>query len=60
MTGKTIIKLVKIQSLKKIGLIFFYKLWIFTIFIMVFPVIALVFDFYEFSEGVQDLHCLFV
>jgi hypothetical protein len=33
----------------------FLKLWIFTNITMVFPVVASVFDFYEFLEGVQNI-----
>jgi hypothetical protein len=34
----------------------FLKLWVFTNFNMVFPVLVLVFDFEEFSEGVLHGH----
>ena len=33
----------------------FFKIWIFTNFNMVFPVLVLVFDFEEFSEGVLGM-----
>jgi hypothetical protein len=35
----------------------FLKLWIFTNLSMVFPVVLLVFDFDESSEGVLHGHC---
>jgi hypothetical protein len=73
MTGKTVLKLVKIQALptnihffvkfriSKIHNVLdvkgiFLKLWIFTNLNTVFPVLVLVFDFKEFSEGVLHGH----